>query len=196
MAETKEVKKRAPRKPKTATEKAPLEVNEIKEIAETPVVEEEIAPEVAEVEEEVAEVTEIEKEKVGELAEQPEVTEPEEEVVETPAIPEEGTELPEDTTPFEEFEAPKENAPKEEEIAPEVAETEEEAVAPSSKVAAKIKKLNPYLEDFQSKWIAILEVNGLTHKLFKGSYAKAINAAENYNISHGIGKGQVIKIRK
>lgn len=186
MAETKEVKKRAPRKSKTVTEKAPLEVNEIKGIAETPVVEEEIAPEIAEIEEK----------KVGELAEQPEVAETEEEVVETPAIPEEGTELPEDTTPFEEFEAPKEDAPKEEEIAPEVAETEEEEVAPSSKVAAKIKKLNPYLEDFQSKWIAILEVNGLTHKLFKGSYARALNAAENYNISHGIGKGQVIKIRK
>lgn len=141
-------------------------------------------PEVAEVAEPKEEITEVAEPEV-ELRE--EVTEPEVE----------GTELPADTTPFEEFEASSEVTEPEVKIAkPEEEVAKFEKAASSPKVAAKIKKLNPYLEDFQSKWIAILEVNGLTHKLFKGSYAKALNAAENYNISHGIGKGQVTKIRK
>ena len=173
MAETKEVKKRAPRKPKTATEvvtEAPLEVTEI-----TVPGKEDITKKV----EEIAPTSEI-KEEIAEKEEK------------SPEISDEGTQLPEDITPFEEFKAPEIPEP----------ETTKKEVEPKDDIdipagAAKIKKLNPYLEDFQSKWFAVVvSKTGQVHKFFKGSYAKAYNAAENYNISHGFGKGNVAKIRK
>lgn len=184
MAETKEVKKRAPRKPKTATEvvaEAPLEVNEI-----TVPKEEDIAKKV----EEIADPEEKSLETNEEIAEkEEEIAEKEEK---SPEISDEGTQLPEDITPFEEFKAPEVPEP---EITKKEVEPKDDIDIPAG--AAKIKKLNPYLEDFQSKWFAVVvSKTGQVHKFFKGSYAKAYNAAENYNISHGFGKGNVAKIRK
>lgn len=81
-------------------------------------------------------------------------------------------------------------------ISPEAEEAIEAAVAVAQPVAdfatlpgqaAFIKKLNPNLADDRSKWVAqVPYVKHCTHVLFKGSYAKALQAANNYNKSRNL----------
>lgn len=148
------------------------------------------APEETKLEEVVAEpsvlITEPEEEKpIATEESSPVVLEPEEEepvaVAEpSPAVVEEpkseffedvdvriqaaSTELPEDAPTYEEFSSSLENSP------------------------VEIKKLNPNLPDSKSKWLVQIPYGkSRAHVLFKGSYVRALQIAQNYNIAKGLG---------
>lgn len=163
MAE--EVKKKTPAKPRKP--RAPKVVE--------PVSEETKLEEV--VEEPSVLITKPEEEKpVATEESSPVILEPEEEeptvveepsltVAEEPEVEEEtSTELPEDAPTYEEFSSSLERNP------------------------VEIKKLNPNLPDGKSKWLAQIPYGkSSAHVLFKGSYVRALQAAQNYNISRGLG---------
>lgn len=95
--------------------------------------------------------------------------EPEKEIVSVEEqLPEEQpevleTELPEGTPTFQEFQESLEKSP------------------------VELKKLNPNLPDNKSKWVAQIPYGTHSkHILFKGSYAKAAQAAKNYNEARGL----------
>ena len=71
---------------------------------------------------------------------------------------------------------------------PEFIESYEEFSSSLEHTPVEIKKLNPYLPDNRSKWVAQIPTKSGRHILFKGSYAKAAKAAENWNISRGLPK--------
>lgn len=95
--------------------------------------------------------------------------EPEKEIVSVEEqLPEEQpevleTKLPEGTPTFQEFQESLEKSP------------------------VELKKLNPNLPDNKSKWVAQIPYGTHSkHILFKGSYAKAAQAAKNYNEARGL----------
>lgn len=74
------------------------------------------------------------------------------------------TELSEDAPTYEEFSSSLESSP------------------------VEIKKLNPNLPDSKSKWLVQIPYGkSSAHVLFKGSYVRALQAAQNYNIAKGLG---------
>lgn len=182
MANTKDTEKKAPRKPRTSK---PKEENLNKEVLLDTKQDLDPSADPKELAEANPEITELQK-----ISEEPKIEVPgsepdpdlKEKEGETPIsdpLPEEDTKLPEDVTPFDEFTP---------QAAVEVAE------APG--LAAYIRKLNPNLEDGKSKWLACVATGSVEHKLFKGSYLKAYNAANNYNIKHGFGEKAVNSVRK
>lgn len=115
-------------------------------------------------------------------------TEPEKEIV---TVEEQ---LPEEKPEVEATE-PEETSPAEPEEQPEVLETKLPEDIPTfqefqeslEKSPVELKKLNPNLPDAKSKWIAQIPYGThSTHILFKGSYAKAAQAAKNYNKARGL----------
>lgn len=162
------VKPRKPRAPKAQPAAVvPENVENIKKeiIPVEPVLSEDVIDEPGDVE--VHTPAEPEKEEEQLLEEKPEVeaTEPEET---SPAEPEEQpevleTKFPEGTPTFQEFQESLEKSP------------------------VELKKLNPNLPDNKSKWVAQIPYGTHSkHILFKGSYAKAAQAARNYNEARGL----------
>lgn len=141
-----------------------------------PVIEEKATEEV--IEQPVEEVPEVEeKSEVQEVPETP-VTEPEKQ--EDDQISEEQNDSTEEQseTPTEEFE-------------PSFAEYSSSL----TNGTVEVKKLNPNLLDTKSKWVAQIPYgNNHCHVIFKGSYAKALQAARNYNESRGLGS-EIKKVR-
>ena len=132
------------------------------------------------------EVTEQPVEEVPEVEEKSEV----QEVPETPAME---PEKQEDDQVTEE-----QNGPTEEQSETSTEEFEPSFAEYSSSLTngtVEIKKLNPNLLDTKSKWVAQIPYgNNHCHVIFKGSYAKALQAARNYNESKGLGS-EVKKVR-
>ena len=92
-------------------------------------------------------------------------------------------------------EKPEETSPAEPEEQPEVLETELPEGTPTfqefqeslKKSPVELKKLNPNLPDNKSKWVAQIPYGTHSkHIFFKGSYARAAQAAKNYNEARGL----------
>lgn len=181
MAEkTQDKKPRAPRKPK-APKAEPAVINpenqealeKFEEEAAKPVVEDN---NVAEVPSPVLETESSAEEPVEDLEEPAEsittVDEPSPEAeLELPDDEIKPAELPEGAETFEEFSQSLETSP------------------------AEIKKLNPNLPDTRSKWVAQIPTKTGRHIIFKGSYPRALQAAENWNKARNLKSGFIKKIR-
>lgn len=120
------------------------------------------------------------------------IDEPGDVEVSTPAEPEKEIVSVEEQLPEEK---PEETSPAEPEEQPEVLETELPEGTPTfqefqeslEKSPVELKKLNPNLPDNKSKWVAQIPYGTHSkHILFKGSYAKAAQAAKNYNEARGL----------
>lgn len=120
------------------------------------------------------------------------IDEPGDVEVSTPAEPEKEINPVEEQLPEEK---PEETSPAEPEEQPEVLETELPEGTPTfqefqeslEKSPVELKKLNPNLPDNKSKWVAQIPYGTHSkHILFKGSYAKAAQAAKNYNEARGL----------
>lgn len=147
-----------------------------KEVVDTEVVEK--APKIVE------EVTETVEKSSEEEVTEPKIAEPEvTEIAESEVVPE----VIEAEVTEPEVEISEEESTLEDTLLDVVAASEPVDLPEFKEVGLRLRKLNPNLADNRSKWVVELPTpRGGAHEIFRGSYAKAENAAKNWNALHDI----------